>query len=148
MLINDKALIQKDLHQIHTKWKSRMHFECCVNDHNIHVDKLEQHGGEDKGPRPKQLILAAISGCTGMEIMSILEKMRLQIEGLDIDVSAELSNEIPKVYKTIHIVFTVKCLEPYKDRIKKAIDLGVDKYCGVVAMVKKFAVVTTEIRFC
>src|SRR3954471_24952762 len=108
MDINSSTLTQKDIHQVNTKWNGKMHFESSANDHIIHVDKLPAHGGEDKGPRPKQLMLSAIGGCTGMEIISILEKMRLKIDKLEIDVTGELTVGQPKMYKSVHLIFKVK----------------------------------------
>jgi putative redox protein len=147
MITNNETLIQKDIHQVTTKWKGKMHFESLANDHTIHIDKLALHGGEDKGPRPKQLMLSAIAGCTGMEIVSILEKMRLTIDSLEIDVAGELTDGQPKMYKSVHIIFKVKSSNPDKIKIERAINLSFDKYCGVVAMFRQFAKVTSEIQF-
>src|SRR4029079_7326393 len=90
--------VQRDIHQVNTRWDGKMHFESSVNDHIVHLDKLSKHGGEDRGPRPKPLILSAVGGCMGMEIISILEKMRLKIDGLEIEVMGELNDEMPKIY--------------------------------------------------
>jgi len=147
MNINSSTLTQKDIHQVNTKWAGKMHFESSANDHIIHLDKLPAHGGEDKGPRPKQLMLSAIAGCTGMEIISVLEKMRLKIDGLEIDVTGELTDGQPKMYKSVHIIFKVKSLIPDKVKVERAINLSVEKYCGVVAMFRQFARVTSEIEF-
>ena len=147
MLSNENNLVQKDLHHVNTKWKGKMLFESLANDHIIHLDKLEKHGGDNKGPRPKPLILAAIGGCTGMEIVSIVEKMRLQIDEMEIDVTGELTDSQPKMYKAVHVIFKIKSKNPEKAKIERAIILAVDKYCGVVAMVRQFANVTSEILF-
>ncbi len=124
-----------------------MHFESSANDHIIHIDKLPAHGGEDKGPRPKQLMLSALGGCTGMEIISILDKMRLKIDEMEIDVAGELTDGQPKMYKSVHMIFKIKSFNSDKLKIERAINLSVDKYCGVVAMFRQFAKVTFEIQF-
>jgi putative redox protein len=147
MITNNETLVQKDLHHVNTKWSGKMHFESSANDHIIHLDKLPAHGGEDKGPRPKQLMLCAIGGCTGMEIISILEKMRLKIDEMEIAVTGELTDGHPKMYKSVHIIFKVKSLIHDKVKIEKAITLAVEKYCGVVAMFRQFARVTSQIEF-
>lgn len=144
---NNETLAKKDVHKVSTRWNGKMHFESSVNDHIIHFDKLEIHGGENKGPRPKPLILSAIGGCTGMEIIAILDKMRLKIERLEIDVVGELNDGQPKIYKSVHIIFKVKCQNEEKLKVERAISLATEKYCGVVAMVKHFAEVTSEIQF-
>ena len=144
---NKEILIQKDIHHVSTKWNEKTHFTSSVNDHDIEFDKLPVHGGDDKGPRPKQLILSAIGGCAGMEIISILDKMRLKIDGLEISVTGELTSGQPKMYKTVEIVVKVKSKDPDKEKIERAILLAVDKYCGVISMVRHFAQVTSEIQF-
>ena len=149
MMMNNNTTfeIEKDIHVARTTWNRKMHFESSVNDHIIHFDKLPIHGGEDKGPRPKPLILSAIGGCTGMEIVAILEKMRLKIEGLEIEVTGELNDEQPKIYKSVHIVFKVTSQNPEKQKIERAVHLATEKYCGVLAMVRHFAQVTSKIKF-
>jgi putative redox protein len=147
MGVNNDALIRKDVHSATAKWNGKMHFESSVNNHVIHFDKLAEFGGEDAGPRPKPLILSAIGSCTGMEIVSILEKMRVKIEGLEIDVTGQLNDGQPKIYKSVRMIFKVKSLDPDKLKIERAIQLAAEKYCGVLAMVRHFAKVTSEIKF-
>ncbi len=147
MSTDKETLVHKDLHQVNTIWKGKMQFESSANDHFIYTDKLEIHGGDNSGPRPKPLILAAIGGCTGMEIAAILTKMRLEIDGLEIDVTGELSDGTPKVYNQIHVLFKVESRNQDKAKIERAILIAVDKYCGVVAMARAFATVTSEIIF-
>lgn len=147
MLTKADPLAQKDIHNVTTKWKGKMHFESSANGHIIHIDKLPAHGGEDTGPRPKQLMLSAISGCTGMEIVSILEKMRLKIDELEIGVAGEITDGQPKMYKSVHMIFNIKSINSDKAKIERAINLAVEKYCGVVAMFRQFAIVTSEIKF-
>jgi putative redox protein len=144
---NTQTVIHKDIHSVSTKWTGKMHFESTVNNHIIHMDKLPQHGGDDTGPRPKPLMLTAVAGCIGMEIAGIMEKMRLKIETLEIDTTGELTNDHPKMYKEVHIIFKIKSAASDKDKIERAIYLAVDKYCGVVAMFRQFAKVTTELVF-
>jgi len=147
MNTNNETLSQKDVHRVSTRWGGKMYFESLVNDHFICMDKLPAYGGEGKGPRPKPLILSAIGGCTGMEIVSILEKMRLKVENLEIDVTGELNDEQPKIYKSVHLVFKVKSPNSDKQKIERAIQLATEKYCGVLAMVRHFATITSEIKF-
>lgn len=139
--------IKKDIHSVNTQWDSRMHFTSLVNDHLIHMDKLPQHGGDNFGPRPKPLILAAIGGCVSMEVIAILDKMRIKIAGLEIQVDGELSEEQPKMYKIIDMKLLVKSAASDKEKIERAIHLAMDKYCGVVAMARKFATINSQIIF-
>lgn len=139
--------IKKDIHQVITKWHEKMHFTSDVNEHTIHLDKLLQHGGDNFGTRPKPLILSAIGGCAGMEIMGILDKMRLKIDTFEIDVSGELTETHPKMYKEINLKITIKCATIDHQKIERAVHLAIDKYCGVIAMARRFANVHTEINF-
>lgn len=146
MANNSTSLGEKDIYFTRTTWNGKMHFESSVDNHIINFDKLPLHGGEDKGPRPKPLILSAIGGCTGMEIVSILEKMRLKIQRLEIEVTAELTEGQQKIYKSVHIIFNVQSQSSDRQKIKRAIHLA-EKYCGVLLMVRQFAKVTSEIKF-
>ena len=143
----NSSTVNKDIHEVSTSWKGKMHFESLANNHIVHLDKLEKHGGEDLGPRPKQLILSAMGGCLGMEIISTLEKMRVKIESLDLDVTGELSETQPKVYTAVHMLIKVKCETSCRPQIERAISLSNEKYCGVMDMVRHFAKVTMEIRY-
>ena len=136
-----------DVHQIQSSWLGNMHFAASVNNHTIHIDKLKIHGGDDRGPRPKQLLLAAASGCVGMELVAILEKMRIKIESMEMTITGTLSESIPKIYKSIHLLFEISCAEEDRGRFEKALNLTLEKYCGVIAMFRHFAEVTTEVKY-
>ncbi len=141
------APLTGDVHRVATTWMGKMHFASSVNNHTIHIDKLKVHGGDDRGPRPKQLLLSAAAGCVGMELMAILEKMRIEIGPLEINVSASLSDSVPKVYKEVQLEFLVKCNIEDRKKFEKALALTLDKYCGVIAMFRNFAIVTHEIQY-
>ena len=146
MITND-ILVSKDLHEVETFWQGGMHFTANVQGHSIHMDKLPEHGGTDTGPRPKPYILAAASGCTGMELISILEKMRIKIQFLDIVITGRLGSSLPKIYDAVHIRYTIGCDQADQDRIQKAIALVEEKYCGVIAMIRHFAEFSSEVNF-
>ncbi|MBL0048026.1 MAG: OsmC family protein [Bacteroidetes bacterium] len=142
-----QSAIKKDVHQVITKWEGKMHFTSEVNEHTIHLDKLQQHGGDNFGPRPKPLILSAIGGCAGMEIMGILDKMRLKIDAFEMEVSGELTDTQPKMYKEIILKINIKSAATEHQKIERAVHLAIDKYCGVIAMARMFASLHTEINF-
>jgi len=123
-----------------------MNFEAEVNDHLIILDTDEAAGGENKGPKPKTMLLASLAGCTGMDVISILKKMRIEPEYFNIVVEGELTEEHPKYYKTIHITYEIKGENLEIDKIEKAIQLSQEKYCGVTAMLNKAAEITFEIK--
>jgi putative redox protein len=137
---------QKDVHEVVTEWMEDFHFVSSINQHKIHMDKVEKHGGSDSGPRPKPLILAALGGCMGMEFISIISKMKVAMERLSLTVKAELTAHQPKMYDKIHVLITVKANTAQLERIRRAVNLAW-KYCGVVETVKKFAELDYEIEF-
>ena len=122
-----------------------MAFEATVNNHKIIIDADESVGGNDRGPRPKALTLVSLGGCTGMDVVSILKKMRVDFEKLDIDVEAELTEEHPKYYHKIKIIYKFKGNDLLMDKLEKAVTLSQDRYCGVTAMLSKAAEIDYEI---
>lgn len=134
-------------HIVKASWKGGVHFEADAPGGSVQMDGAEEIGGKGKGNRPKALMLASLAGCTGIDVSMLIEKMRVQIDGFSIDVSAELTDEHPKIYHKTHIVFTFKSANPDKEKIEKAVNLSFDKYCGVIAMFKSFSTVTKEIRY-
>lgn len=125
--------------KVEVKWTEGMSFDATVNDHVIKLDATEAVGGMDKGPRPKPLMLVSLGGCTGMDVVSMLKKMRVEYQGLTIEVEGELTDEHPKVFHTITIIYTFKGRDLPMDKIEKAVSLSQERYCGVTAMLNKAA---------
>jgi putative redox protein len=113
-----------------TIWKSGHAFESYQHNAKIEIDSKGGFG-------PKALMLTALAGCSGIDVVDILEKMRVPFASLQIEVQTEQTDEHPKVFKDIHIYYIIKTEEENRDKVKKAIDLSLDKYCGVAAMLKK-----------
>lgn len=133
-------------HQVTGKWIKNMAFEANVNNHKLIIDAVPEVGGNDMGPRPKELMLASLLGCTGMDVISILNKMRVDVQSFDIDVQAEVTEEHPKHYTAMHIIYKFKGNNLELDKLKKAVDLSQDRYCGVSAVYKKTMNLTYEIQ--
>jgi putative redox protein len=131
--------------KIHGNLKGNMGFEMSLDGHRLITDASEEIGGNNLGPRPKQLLLAGLIGCTGIDVMSILKKMRIEIDDCSIEVEAENTEEHPKVYENIHLVYRFKGKDLPKNSIEKAVTLSQNKYCGVSAMLKKATPITYEI---
>lgn len=134
-------------HKIETKWQENMSFHAEINDHLIHIDADETNGGSNKGPRPKPLILVALAGCTAMDTIAILKKMRIEPEYFNVTAEGELTDEHPKYYNVIHLLFEFKGKNLPLEKLQKAVDLSQENYCGVTAMLKKSAEITYEIRY-
>ncbi|PLX03032.1 MAG: osmotically inducible protein C [Marinilabiliales bacterium] len=133
-------------HSVDLDWTGGMSFETELNGHKLVIDADETVGGNDKGPRPKPLMLLSLAGCTGMDVVSILKKMRVEFDDLKVSVDGELSEDQPKRYVSMHVVYTVKGKNLPLDKIKKAVKLSEESYCGVSAVYKKAMQITSEIR--
>ena len=130
---------------IKTEWKGDMKFEAEVNGHRLTIDALPEGGGHDEGPRPKNLMLLALAGCTGMDVVSILKKMRVELASFDVDVIADMTEEHPKHYTHMHIKYIFGGKDLPVDKLQKAIDLSQERYCGVSFMYRKAMEITHEI---
>lgn len=113
-----------------TTWKTGHAFDSYQNG-----AKIELESGAGFGP--KALLLTGLAGCSGIDVVDILEKMRVPFANLVIDAEAEQTDDHPKVFKTIHLTYHIKTEEDNRDKVAKAIDLSLEKYCGVAAMLKK-----------
>lgn len=132
--------------KINCTWKSDMAFEAEVNNFKILMDADETVGGKNSGPRPKALTLVSLAGCTGMDVISILKKMRVEPSFFDIEVDAELTEEHPKYYHKIHLTYTFKGENLPMDKLEKAVNLSQDRYCGVSELLRKGSMLTHEIK--
>jgi putative redox protein len=119
--------------EVKAVWKGGMKFEGS-NENGINVEM----SNDGSAPAPMELMLIALGGCTGMDVVSILEKMRVKFEELEIEIKGERSEEHPKVYKSIEITYKIKG-DVEEDKVKKAVDLSLERYCSVGAMLKRSA---------
>lgn len=118
--------------------KGNLAFEIEQGGHKYFVDGAKEFGGEDKGPSPKGLLLGGLAGCTGMDVASILKKMHIKYESLEVYVDAGQTDEHPKIYKDIVIEYHLTGSDDLDiEKIKRAVELSQDRYCGVSAMLKK-----------
>jgi putative redox protein len=122
------------------KWRGDMSFDVELQGHSFVVDAVAEVGGKDAGPRPKPLILSALAGCTGMDVVSILGKMKMPMDNFAVDVSGELTEEHPKVYRSVTIDYKFWGDQLDESKINKAVSLSQDRYCGVSAMLRNAGV--------
>lgn len=123
-----------------------MAFETELNGHKIYIDADESVGGKNSGPRPKPFMMLALAGCTGMDVVSILRKMRVEYDSLNIQIEGELDDEFPKPYTHMKVIYNFKGNNLPKDKIEKAIDLSKERYCGVSANYKDSFPIDYEIN--
>ena len=121
-------------------WKGDMTFEAKTEtNHKVLMDLAEKSGGANQGPRPMELVLVSLAGCTAVDVVSILKKMREQLEDLEVNVNSERVDQHPRVYKKIEIEFNLSGKNLKDESVKKAIELSLDKYCSVKTMLEKTA---------
>ncbi len=130
---------------INVKWMDEMAFETEVNGFKIVIDAEENVGGKNRGPRPKPLTLVSLAGCTAMDVISILTKMRVKPDYFNVEVSGELTDVHPKYYHTIYLRYIFRGKDLPMEKLEKAINLSQDRYCGVTAMLQKSAEIIHEI---
>ncbi|TRZ73168.1 MAG: OsmC family peroxiredoxin [Bacteroidetes bacterium] len=133
-------------HQVSVEWLSDMAFKGTANGHEIIMDAEEHVGGKNFGPRPKPLMLLAAGGCTGMDVIPILKKMQVVPEYFRMEISGEVTEDHPKQYNKIHIIYEFRGKNLPLDKLQKAVHLSQEKYCGVSATLKKAMPVSWEIR--
>lgn len=131
---------------VEVKWNGKMNFTASIDEHKITMDLDEARGGNNEGPRPKPLMLASLGGCSGLDVISILSKMKIEPEYFNMHLEGEQTEDIPKRYDKIKIIYEFKGKDLSVEKIKKAIELSQDKYCGVSAVYKKSIDISYEIR--
>ena len=130
---------------ISLNWNEAMSFESTLNGHKIVIDADEAVGGKNTGPRPKPLLMLALAGCTAMDVISMLGKMRVQPDSFKVDVEGELTEEHPKVYSKLHVKYIFSGSDLPMEKLEKAVNLSQEKYCGVSAMLAKASELSFEI---
>jgi len=131
---------------ITTVWTEKSQFESDnPSGYKFTMFDKSQDNGDVVGFAPKALMLSSLAGCSGLDVVSLLQKMRAEVADFKIEVTAELTNEDPKFYNKVKVDyhFTDGNLQP--EKIQKAVNLSVTKYCGVMEMFRQFADVEIEI---
>ena len=135
-----------DKHVINTEWKGDMAFEADINGHKLIMDTNSDGGGHNIGPSPKKLLLVALSGCTGMDVVSILKKMRIDINKFSIEVQGDVAEEHPKRYTKMHVIYKFTGKNLPLEKLEKAVKMSEETYCGVEALYRMAITVTSEIK--
>ena len=113
------------------KWNGKMAFTgVTLTGHNVVMDADKDVGGENGGARPTEMLLNAVAGCTGMDIISILQKMRLQPIKFEMNVEGQKAESHPKKFTAIHIHYELEGELPEK-KVVQAIQLSKNNYCSV-----------------
>jgi len=135
------------IHKIESNWKGKMLFSVEEPGGTINIDSDAEFGGEGKGALPKPLMLSSLAGCTGMDVVSLLKKMRAEVTDFKIEVKAHLTDEHPKYYDKVEVIYKFYGTDFKKDKIEKSVNLSIERYCGVMEMFRHFAEVSTRIEY-
>ncbi len=127
-------------------WQSPMAFKAQLGDHAVVMDAVRLVGGRDEGATPKQLLLAAIGGCTGMDISSLMKKWKEPLESFEINIAAEKTTEHPTIFTALHIDYFLvgEGLDP--EKAIEAAKLSQSRYCAVSAMVSKAVPISYDVH--
>jgi putative redox protein len=128
-------------------WVSDLAFDVTSdNNHTIRLDTTKDGGSIDSGMSPKQIMLGALCACSGIDVLSIIDKMRVTYSKLHVSASAEQTTDHPKVFKSIEMLYSIDATAEDAEKVEKAIHLSHDKYCGISAMLKKHCNITFKIE--
>lgn len=135
-------------HKITTQWKGGMTFESDNPSGKTVIMDTDVEGQNERfGLSPKAMMLSSLAGCSGLDVISILDKMKVELDDFKMDVSGELTDEHPKYYHSVKVDYHFYGKDLNKSKCEKAVNLSVEKYCGVMEMFRQFAKVETEIHF-
>lgn len=118
--------------EVHVKWDEGMQFTAeTASGHKVVMDASVEAGGLDQGPRPTELVLAGLGGCTGIDIVSILQKMQQPVKSVRMRITGERAEDHPRRFTKIHLKYIVAGAGLSEDRVARAVQLSVEKYCSV-----------------
>lgn len=120
------------------RWAGRMTFiGKAGSNHLVPMDTTADFEGDSSATKPLELVLIALGGCTGMDVVPLLKKMRQDVTGVTLNITAERSEEHPRVFTSIAIEYVVTGRGIEEEKVKRAVELSQEKYCSVSAMLKK-----------
>jgi len=114
--------------------------------HEVVMDAAPEVGGSDDGPRPMEMLLVGLGGCTGMDVISVLRKMHQHVSGYQIRLSGERATDHPKIFTTINVEDVVRGRDLSADAVKRAVELSATRYCSAAAMLNRAARVEETYR--
>lgn len=112
--------------------------------HSVQMDGPPDHGGKDLGPRPMEMMLMGLGGCSSFDVMSILQKSRQDVTACHSELEAERADAVPAVFTRIHLHFVVTGNNLKENLVKRAVSLSAEKYCSASIMLEKAGVTITH----
>lgn len=127
------------------RWRGEASFEAeSGSGHRVLMDGPPDHGGRDQGPRPMEMVLMGLGGCSAFDVVSILRKSRQQVTDCHCEVRAERSDEVPAVFTRIHLHFRVRGHGLGEKQVERAVSLSAEKYCSASIMLVRGGVEVTH----
>ncbi len=132
-----------DVKTASVKWVEGHEFQTFTGSgHQAVIDSGPAAGGKNHGPSPMELLLVGLAGCTGIDVIDILKKKRLDVTGLEVRVEGVRAETYPMVYTEIQVAYIVTGKDIPASAVEQAIQLSEEKYCGAGAMLSKTAKMT------
>ena len=132
--------------QIQTRWIKDLTFEGISEEHHVAIDTTIEGGGNNTGMGPKKLLLCSLCACSGIDVVLILKKMKVEYTLLEINAEAEQTTEDPKVFTYINLTYTTDASKEDEAKFRRAVELSQEKYCGISLMLKKHCPVNFTIH--
>lgn len=128
-------------------FKGGMCFKTPVQGHVVTIDLGPEDGGNNLGTDPKILMLASLAGCTGVDVVAILQKMKVNFSDFSITVTAHATETEPKIYDQVALTYVIKVKKDKEQKVQRAVALSQEKYCGVSEMFRAFSTLSYTIEF-
>ena len=134
-------------HEANVRWAGKMAFiGKAGTNHLVPMDTTPEFGGDSSATKPLELLLIGLGGCTGMDIVSLFKKMRVDFSGIEMNITADRSEEHPNVYTRIGLEYVIYGPGVDEEKVRRAVELSQEKYCSVSAMLKKACPVSYTVR--
>jgi putative redox protein len=128
-------------------WKGGLRFEGIgPSGHPVVMDASKEVGGDDSGPRPTEMVLYGLGGCTGIDVVMLLQKMRQQVSGVELRITAQRADEPPQRFTDIHIQYEVTGSDLDEAKVQRAVQLSAEKYCSVLHSLNANITTSYEIK--
>lgn len=131
--------------QVKVKWVDGVQFVAeSGTGHSVVLDGPEASGGRNTGPRPMEMLLMGLGGCSSYDVVTILQKSRQQLVDCAVDIQAERVDSIPAVFSKIHLHFVVTGKDLKPNQVERAVQLSAEKYCSASIMLGQAGVEITH----
>lgn len=133
--------------KVTTNWVQTLAFDVTADTgQTVRIDTTVENGGSGTGMNPKKMLLGSLCGCSGIDVVEILHKMKVPFTKLEIEASAEQTDDHPKVFKFINMIYRSDVSPDHLDKLNRAVSLSKEKYCGISAMLAKHCAINYSIE--